>query len=82
MPYVQRVEGHDYILVAVFQTTLERTKVLMGADVYSRDGAYKGFWPKENMPEWLPERLNRYFAHRTQTYEHGRIIKCKEELWL
>jgi hypothetical protein len=76
MPYIQRIDGREYILSAVvhlsredvdgsfFGITREGARhcyLLTGAEVYSRKGVHMGFWSVAEMPEYLPGRLKGYF---------------------
>lgn len=80
MPFVQRIEGHEYILFAVYQHTLEDTYLMKGADVYSRSGDKKGFWPVSNMPDWLPEKLDAYARRMRLAGTFSRVIRDENDL--
>lgn len=60
MPYIQKINGKRYILVAVIQSVLDGLTFVKGADVYDQNGNYKGYWRRENFPSRLEHYLLEY----------------------
>jgi len=81
MPFVQRVEHHEYILIAVLQGGLDGHDIVVGADCYDRDGTYKGFWEIANMPPGLPDKLAAYTKRMHLAYpQPRRVIRDTKDL--
>lgn len=60
MPYVQSINGHKYILQAVFQEGLEGDWKMAGCNVFKLDGTPMGFWDYYDMPLDLSYNLKKY----------------------
>jgi hypothetical protein len=81
MPYVANVEGHKYILSAVVQEAINGKPKLVGADIYTLKGEYKGFWPLSNMLGYIAEGLWKYVEEsQPGRVPHLRVVKSESDL--
>lgn len=77
MPFVQRYNGHEYILVPVFQASMLTDDVLEGAYVYTRQGKCKGYWPIHNMLGSIADNLRAWAANHPNYCVTERIETLK-----
>lgn len=58
--FLYRAEGHQYMLVPHFKITVGKGHLITGADIYSKDGRYLGFWDDFNIPRDVIKQLTKF----------------------
>ncbi len=77
--FLYESEGHRYWLVADVIISKSRIKV-MGADIYSREFSYLGYWDRFNMPPDLLNKLTAWYkrSHTIEILERRAAMYRKE----